>query len=511
MNSLNESYSGLPPKQGLYDPAMERDACGVGFICHLNGKKSHQLITQAIEILDNLSHRGACGCDAKTGDGAGLLLQLPHAFFRKVESEIGIHLPEEKYYGVGMVFLPKDEEQRRYCTDRFEQVVQQEGQHFLGWRNVPVDSSSIGDVARGSEPVIRQIFIGRGKAVKDTAQFERKLYVIRKVMERAIRESDLPEKSRFYVCSLSCNTLNYKGLLLSRQIESFYPDLSDPDMDSGLVLIHQRYSTNTFPTWPLAQPFRFLCHNGEINTLRGNINWMTAREKLFHSELFGEDISKLFPVLTPGASDSAILDEAVELLYHTGRSLPHAIMMLIPEAWQHHRTMSDEKKAFYEYHSCLMEPWDGPASIPFTDGKCIGAVLDRNGLRPSRYTVTKDGLVVMASETGVLDIDPANVLYKGRLQPGRMFLVDTDQGRIIEDDEIKSEMARRQPYRIWLNENLVDVNSLPKPDRLPDPEPETLTTRQQLFGYSLEDIRILMKPWLGMARNLSVPWEMTRH
>ncbi|MFQ6047785.1 MAG: glutamate synthase large subunit [Phycisphaerae bacterium] len=484
----------MPARQGLYHPQFERDACGVGFICRLDGRKSHDIVRKALQILVNLTHRGATGCDPKTGDGAGILMQLPHAFLKDRCAELDIRLPDVQEYGVGMVFLPPDPAQRAYCVDLFEQVVQAEAQRLLGWRDVPTDSSPIGQTAKRVQPVIRQIFIGRGRAIKDARAFERKLYVIRKVMERAIRQSDLPEKKFFYIPSLSCNTLVYKGLLLADQIETFYPDLADPTMVSGLALVHQRYSTNTFPTWDLAQPFRFLCHNGEINTLRGNINWMHARQHLFKSDLFGDDMPKLLPVLTPDASDSAILDNAIELLYHTGRSLPHAIMLLIPEAWQNHQTMTNQKRAFYEYHACLMEPWDGPASIPFTDGHCIGAVLDRNGLRPSRYTVTRDGYVIMASETGVLEVDPANVLSKGRLQPGRMFLVDTDQGRIIDDEQIKDQISRRQPYRRWLQKNLVRLDDLPAPPRSPNGDLATIRTRQKAFGYTAEDLRILIAP-----------------
>jgi len=471
-------------------------------ICSLKGEKSHTLVSKALQILKNLEHRGACGCDAKTGDGAGITVQLPDRFLRRVTSEQGLRLPEEKDYAAGVVFLPQDPGQRRRCMDLFDQAVRREGQRMLGWRIVPTDNADIGDVARRSEPFVMQAFVGRGAGILDDAQFERKLYVIRKVMERAIRESDLPQKSYYYVCSLSSRVLVYKGLLLADQIEPYFRDLKDPDLISALALVHQRYSTNTFPAWQLAQPFRYLCHNGEINTLRGNVNWMAARQSLFQSNLFGGDMPKLFPVLTPGASDSAILDNAVELLYHTGRSLPHAMLMLIPEAWQNHETMSDEKKAFYEYHSCLTEPWDGPASIPFTDGHCAGAVLDRNGLRPSRYTVTRDGLVVMASETGVLDIDPANILSKGRLEPGKMFLVDTRQGRIIEDEEIKSELASRRPYRRWLKENMISLDSLPEAPTFPETDFASLRTRQQAFGYTFEDIRIVMGP---MARDGKEP------
>jgi glutamate synthase domain-containing protein 2/glutamate synthase domain-containing protein 1/glutamate synthase domain-containing protein 3 len=491
----NSTFDGRKPApQGLYDSAWEHDACGVGFICNLHGKKSHEVVHKALEILVNLTHRGATGSDARTGDGAGILMQVPHAFLLEKAGEAGIRLPGEQEYGTGLVFLPRDSAQREKCTALFEEAVKREGQVFLGWRDVPVQNEVLGDVARQAEPVIRQIFIARGKGITDTAHFERKLYVIRKVMESAVRNSGMSERAFFYVPSLSCRTLIYKGLLLADQIEPFFPDLTDPKMASGLALVHQRYSTNTFPTWDLAQPFRFLCHNGEINTVRGNSNWMNARQHLFASKLFGDDIPKLFPIATPGASDSAILDNAVELLYHTGRPLPHAVMMLIPEAWQNHKAMSDEKRAFYEYHACLMEPWDGPASIPFTDGVCIGAVLDRNGLRPSRYTVTRDGFVIMASETGVLDIAPENIEYKGRLQPGRMLLVDTEKGRIVDDEEIKSDFSRRKPYRKWLDDNLAELKELPRSMQPDTGELPDLRRHQQLFGYTLEDLRIILSP-----------------
>jgi len=484
----------VPEAQGLYDPRYERDACGVGFVCRLDGAASHDILVKAREILVNLTHRGAAGSDPKTGDGAGILMQIPHAFFAKTCGELGIRLPDVGEYGVGMIFLPQEAEQRAYCVKLVEDVVRAEGQQLLGWRDVPTDNSPIGETAKAVEPFIRQVLVGRGKGIVDAAAFERKLYVIRKVLERAARESDLPDKKMFYIPTLSCRRINYKGLLLATQITTFYPDLSDPDMATGIALVHQRYSTNTFPTWDLAQPFRFLCHNGEINTLRGNINWMTARQGLFRSPLFGDDMPKLFPIVTPGASDSAILDNAIELLYHTGRTLPHAVMMLIPEAWEHHETMPDERRAFYEYHSCLMEPWDGPASIPFTDGKCIGAVLDRNGLRPSRYLVTKDGLVVMSSETGVLDIAPENVALKGRLQPGRMFLVDTEQGRIVDGKEIKHELCTRKPYRAWLNKNLLKLGALPEQTSAPEIPPVELRAQQRAFGYTYEDLKIILEP-----------------
>ena len=471
-------------------------------ICNLKGAKTHGIIENALQILENLSHRGACGCDETTGDGAGILMQMPHAFMTKVAGAEGFHIGDEEDYASGIVFLPRKKDERAFCREQFEAVIRAEGQEFVGWREVPVHNEYLGDLARAVEPKIEHLFIKRGPNIKDTAHFERKLYVIRKQIEKAVRESSIEEKKYFYVSSLSSQTIVYKGLLLADQIKPFFPDLTDPDMVSGLALVHQRYSTNTFPTWDLAQPFRFLCHNGEINTVRGNTNWMNARQYKFRSDLFGDDMEKLFPIITPGVSDSAALDNALELLYHTGRSLPHAMMMLIPEAWQKHETMDDDKKAFYEYHASLMEPWDGPASIPFTDGKCIGAVLDRNGLRPSRYTVTKDGFVIMGSETGVIEVDPANVASKGRLQPGRMFLVDMEQGRILDDEEIKADMAARRPYRAWLNKCLVRFDRLPAPAKVPRADFETLQTRQQQFGYTLEDLRIIMGP---MARDGKEP------
>jgi len=480
--------------RGLYDPRFEHDACGVGMVCHMKGVKSHRIIADGLQILVNLTHRGACGCDETTGDGAGILMQMPHSFLQKVGAEASIKLPAEKKYACGLVFLPCDRKQRQICMDHFETVVREEGQHFLGWRPVPVVSDALGDLARQLEPTIYQIFIERGPGIQDSAHFERKLFVIRKVIEAFVRESELPEASYFHIPSLSSQTLVYKGMLLADQITAFFTDLTDPDMVSALALVHQRYSTNTFPTWDLAHPFRFLCHNGEINTLRGNVNWMNARQYLFRSDLFGQDMSKLFPIATPGASDSAIFDNAVELLYHSGRSLPHAIMMMIPEAWQRHTTMDDRKRAFYEYHACMIEPWDGPASIAFSDGTCIGAVLDRNGLRPSRYTVTNDNRVIMASETGVLEVQPQNVRSKGRLQPGRMFLIDIEKGRIVEDEEIKSEIAARKPYRQWLEENQVTLDQLPDPPANATAESLSLKTRQLAFGYSMEDVRLILAP-----------------
>ncbi len=494
--------SGFPAAQGLYDPGNEHDACGVGFICNLHGKRSHDIIHHALEILVRLTHRGAAGADPLTGDGAGILLQIPHNFYKRECMKLGIDLPGSKEYGTGLVFLPRDEAQRQQCKAILEESIASEGQKLLGWRQVPTNNQTIGKTAKASEPNIWQVFVGRGQGATDERSFDRKLYIIRKVAENRIFKSDLPARDDFYVPTLTCRIIIYKGLLLPEQMEDYYPDLLDPEFESALALVHQRYSTNTFPAWKLAQPFHVLCHNGEINTVKGNCNWMNARQGLFKSELFGENIQKLFPIIQPGLSDSACLDQAVELLYHTGRSLPHVMMMLIPEAWQNHKTMSPEKKAFYEYHSCLMEPWDGPASIPFTDGSCLGAILDRNGLRPSRYLVTKDGYVIMGSETGIMDVDPANVAYKGRLEPGRMFLVDMEAGRIVSDEEIKREIATQQPYGQWLEENLLDLGDLAEQPAVPYAA-ETVVDRQRLFGYTMEDQSHILTPMATTGMEVS--------
>ncbi len=489
------SRSRLPGREGLYDPVHEHDACGVGFVVDMKGVKSHTIIEQGLQILANLTHRGACGCDPLTGDGAGILTQMPDAFLRKVCAGLDITLPPAGEYGAGMVFLPERVDERNECLEMFEKVVREEGQKLLGWRRVPVDAGKCGPLARESMPEIRQIFIARGRTTPDQAALERKLYVIRKRVEQLVRESGLRDTESFYVPSLSTRTMNYKGLLLPDQIPQFYKDLTDPDFTSALALVHQRFSTNTFPSWDRAHPYRYVAHNGEINTLRGNVNWMHARESMFASPLFGEDMEKLFPIIAPGGSDSAGFDNALELLVHTGRPLSQAVMMMIPEAWQKHEGMSAEKRAFYRYHACLTEAWDGPASIAFSDGTVIGAVLDRNGLRPSRYVVTKDGLVLMASEVGVLDIAPENVLAKGRLQPGRMFLVDLAQGRIIADEELKAAIASRQPYQAWLDECLTRLDDLPAPTaQVPVFDDAERLTRQQAFGYTLEDLKFLMSP-----------------
>ncbi len=485
--------SAIPPAQGLYHPAHEHDACGIGFVASISGKKSHDIIRKGIQVLLNLAHRGACGCDPETGDGAGILIQIPHKFFARECEKLGFTLPKAGTYGVGMIFLPVEKHPRLQCEGILERIVREEGLTLLGWRDTPVYASAIGRVARASQPYIQQIFVRCVPGMDENA-FERKLYIVRKRAENEIRESGIEDAEMFYIPSLSCRTIVYKGLLLAPQIENFYRELSDPDAVSALCLVHQRFSTNTFPSWQRAHPYRYIAHNGEINTLRGNVNWMHARQSLLSSPLFGDDLKKLHPIIAPDGSDSANFDNAVELLLQAGRSLPHVMAMLIPEAWAGNPHMKPEKRAFYEYHACLMEPWDGPAAIAFTDGRVIGATLDRNGLRPGRYVVTHDDLVVMASEAGVLDIAPEQVKKKGRLQPGKMFLVDTVEGRIISDKEIKQKLASQQPYAQWVAENQITIEQLPEPSRMHYPDAETLLRRQRAFGYSDEDLRMILAP-----------------
>jgi glutamate synthase (ferredoxin) len=486
----------LPLKQGLYDPQFEHDACGVGFIVHKSGKKSHAIVEQGLTILENLEHRGACGCETNTGDGAGILMQIPHKFLVKVAAAVGIALPEVGQYGVGMIYASPDPETRKHGREIFEKLVAAESLKVLGWRDVPTDNSSLGATAQSSEPFMQQVFIGRSTDLADDLAFDRKLFVLRKLAHTAIRASKID--AYWYPSSFSCRTIVYKGMLMTAQVGQYYAhDLRDPDMESALALVHSRFSTNTFPSWERSHPYRYIAHNGEINTLRGNTNWMIARQSMFESDLFGDDISKIKPVINIEGSDSTIFDNALELLVLAGRSLPHAVMMMIPEPWTAHESMSDEKKAFYEYHSCLMEPWDGPASIAFTDGTMIGAVLDRNGLRPSRYYVTKDDLVIFASEAGVLEIEPERIESKGRLQPGRMFLVNMEEGRIVADEEIKHQVATEHPYREWINQHMVDIANL-KDAEASEAETIPLTQRQMAFGYSFEDLRLLLTP---MARD----------
>ena len=482
-------------KQGLYDPQFEHDSCGVGVVANIKGVKSHDMIEKGLQVLINLGHRGACGADPKTGDGAGILIQMPHEFFEKECAKLGIDLPPPGEYGVGMVFLPQDPSQRKECERIFEVIVEEEGQRFLGWRDTPVDDTNIGIHSRDMQPHIRQIFVGAGPDITDEAHLGRKLYVIRRRVEKAVNDSGIEDSEDFYIPSLFTNRIVYKGLLMADQISSFYLDLQDPDMVTYFAMVHSRFSTNTLGFWKLAHPYRFLLHNGEINTLRGNINWMAAREAMFSSPLFGDDMKKLFPIIAdPRQSDTASIDNALELLLATGRSLPHCMMMLVPEAWGGHIEMDQAKESFYEYHSCLMEPWDGPALLAFTDGVRVGAILDRNGLRPFRYLVTTDDMLVMASEVGVLDIPPEDILFKSRLQPGRMFFVDPTQGRIIGDEEIKKELSGNRPYGEWLEENRVTLEQLAEPERVSGVDYDTLLERQQVFGYTLEDLRMIMEP-----------------
>ena len=487
------SHCQRPQKQGLYDPQFEHDSCGVGFVCNIKGGKSNAIIKQGIEVLHRLSHRGAVGSDPKTGDGAGILIQIPDEFFQRVASSSQVALPALGLYGTGLIFLPLDIKEREFAKEIFKQVIQEEGQTLLGWRAVPVDNSGIGKGAQATQPVFEQVFIGRAKNLRDDLAFERKLYIIRKQVENAVRASGLEQKKSFYITNLSCRTFVYKGLLMPNQLENFFLDLKDESIKSALCLVHSRYSTNTFPTWDLSQPFRFLAHNGEINTLRGNVNGVSARERLLSSELFGTDTEKLKPVIVEGGSDSAAIDNFFELLVLSGRSLEHAMMMLIPAAWEHDKLMSEELKDFYKYHACFMEPWDGPAAIAFTDGRNIGAVLDRNGLRPARYIVTKNDFCVMASEVGVLDIDPADIKVSGRLEPGKIFFIDTQSGCIVEDSQIKKRVSTRCPYGKWNAENLVDLDGLTS-SGVSNQASENIIPSLGAFGYSREDLKYIIKP-----------------
>jgi glutamate synthase (NADPH) large chain len=482
-----------PPPQGLYHPQNEHDACGMGLVASIRGEKSHEIIRKGLEVLINLTHRGAAGCDPETGDGAGILIQIPHTFFARECGELGIQLPEAGAYGVAMCFLPVEKQDRLQCEGIFERIAKEEGLAVLGWRDTPVNGIAIGREARASQPYIEQLFLGSPEGMEEDA-FERLLYRVRRRTENEIYASDIEDKDFFYVPSLSCRTIVYKGLMLAPQIEKFYYELANPLVTSALCLVHQRFSTNTFPSWKLAHPYRYVAHNGEINTVRGNVSWMNARQSVLDSALYDGKIDDLYPVIVPGGSDSASLDNAAEFLFQSGRSLPHVMAMLIPEAWSGNPDMDEDKRAFYEYHASLMEPWDGPAAMAFTDGRVIGATLDRNGLRPGRYIVTKDDLVVLASEAGVLDVPAEDIRKKGRLQPGRMFLVDTVQKRIISDAEIKKELAGRQPYAAWLKEQQVTLEQLPEPARVIASNPETLLRRQRAYGYSEEDLKIILGP-----------------
>jgi glutamate synthase (ferredoxin) len=484
----------LPPRQGLYDPAFEHDACGFGFVVDLHGRASHDIVRKALQVLSNLEHRGATGFEKNTGDGAGLLLQVPHAFMAIRCRALGFELPAPGDYAVGAVFLPQDPTSRQHCVRRLEAIAADEGQPVIGWREVPTDNGTLGATARASQPAIRQVFLRRGEATPAGDAFERKLYVIRRLVEKSVSRSAMPGRGDFYVSSLSARTLVYKGMLNADQLRNFYPDLRDEALRSVLAMVHSRFSTNTFPSWSRAHPYRYISHNGEINTLRGNINWVKARQRHFASAVFGDDLRKVLPVIDTEGSDSAMFDNVLELLALSGRTLPHALMMMVPEPWSRHESMSQARKDFYEFHGCLMEPWDGPASIAFTDGVRIGAVLDRNGLRPSRFIVTRDGLVVMASEVGVLDVPADRVVQKGRLKPGRLFLVDTEQGRIVPDDEIKDTLAAAEPWGEYLARHSILLRDLPEPPAVILPDHETVLRRQEAFGYTLEDVRMLVTP-----------------
>ncbi len=481
----------LPPKQGLYDPANEHDACGVGFVAHIKGEKSHAIVQHGLTILERLHHRGAVGADPRAGDGAGVLLQMPDAFFRK---SVSFELPAEGEYAVGMVFLPQADKSRAAAEKTIEDFVAAEGQTLLGWRDVPVDNGGLGYSVLPTEPFIRQVFIQRGSNCVDQNAFECKLFVIRKQIENTVRDAKLEGGDAFYFTSLSSRTVVYKGMLLSDQVGEYYKDLSDESMTSALALVHQRFSTNTFPTWDLAHPFRMIAHNGEINTVRGNVNWMAARKSGMTSDILGDDLDKIWPLIPEGQSDTACFDNALELLVMGGYSMAHAMMMLVPEAWAGNPQMDNDRRAFYEYHAALMEPWDGPAAVAFTDGRQIGATLDRNGLRPARYLITDDDLVVMGSEMGVLKIPEEKIVKKWRLQPGKMFLIDMEQGRIIDDVEIKADLSTSKPYQEWLNKTQIHLDDLPKAVGVMAPDAATLLDRQQAFGYTQEDIKMLLTP-----------------
>ena len=483
-------------KQGLYLPEFEHENCGAGFICNLNGERTNQIIHDALEILVKLEHRGGVSSDGKTGDGAGLLIDIPHTYFKRV---CDFPIPNQREYAVGMAFLPKNNNQYSYCKTTFENEIKSQGLVILGWRKVPLDPSQLGEIALASEPNIEQLFVGKSDDI-DEATFKAKLYAARKITEHTIRNSKISESNYFYIPSLSITTIIYKGIIMPEDIGPYYKDLQEVDLVTRLALVHQRFSTNTMPTWELAQPFRHMCQNGEINTLRGNVSRMRVREEIMKSDVFGPQIDKLFPIILPGKSDSASMDMVVELLTHTGRSLPEIMMMMIPEAWEKHKTMSKERKAFYEYNGCIMEPWDGPASVPFTDGDYIGALLDRNGLRPSRYTVTKSGSLIMSSEIGVVDVAPEDVKEHGRLEPGKMFLVDMNKGRIIEDEEIKSKIVSERPYQEWLDKTRLHLKDVPSTSKTCPIESIDVKTRQRLFNYTFEDIQEVITPMAQVGK-----------
>ncbi|MCH2059910.1 MAG: glutamate synthase large subunit [Verrucomicrobiales bacterium] len=497
-------YKGLPPKRGLYDPANEKDSCGVGFVANMKGEPSHKIVLDSLEMLVNMEHRGGCGCEPNTGDGAGILVGLPEDFLRKVaQQDLGVELPEKGRFGAGLVFLPRIEEERNRCIAAVEEIIEGQGQTCLGWRQVPVETegANVGPAARAAEPCIMQLFIGAADGLQGD-DFERQLYIIRKRASHQLRfDEDLEERLLFYICSLSTKVMIYKGMLNTEQVLKYFSDLANPDFATHLAMVHSRFSTNTFPSWDRAQPFRFMSHNGEINTLRGNVNAMSSRQGTLQSDLLGDDLQKLYPVMEPECSDSGNFDNALEFLLMTGRTLQEAVLLMVPEAWQKHKQMAQAKRDFYEYNSCLMEPWDGPASIVFTDGKYIGAVLDRNGLRPSRYYETHDDCVIMASEVGVIPVDPANVRSKGRLQPGRLFLVDFEQGRIVPDGEIKSEFSEQRPYGQWLENQRIDLDDIAAAGEPAGLDEATLLQRMQAFGFTTETMQFMLLPLVNEKRD----------
>ncbi|CAM3645903.1 glutamate synthase large subunit [Cohnella lubricantis] len=492
---MKELVNGLPPKQGLYDPQYEKDACGMGFVAHIKGRKSHEIVEQALSLLINMEHRGGQGSEPNSGDGAGILLQIPHDFFSDEAIKLGFKLPEEGGYAVGMLFLTQEESQRMKHEEALAKVAAEEGLEVIGWRTVPTRDDMLGISAKRVKPFVRQVFLARPEGLKDDLAFERKLYVVRKRAEKAIRYAEnVPGGDMFYFSSLSSKKIIYKGMLTTEQVGEFYLELHDPKVVTAIALVHSRFSTNTFPSWERAHPFHYMIHNGEINTLRGNENWMHARQTLFESELFADDLEKVKPIINHDGSDTGKFDNTFEFMYLAGRPLAHVAMMMVPEPWQNDEHMDDDKKAFYEYHSTLMEPWDGPAAMGFTDGVQIGAILDRNGLRPARYYVTKDDLIIMASEAGVIELPPEDIVLKDRLRPGRMLLVDTKEGRIISDEEVKKKIVTEHPYREWLSDHLIDLDELPEAPELPEANHDNVQQRQQAFGYSFEDIRKIIEP-----------------
>ncbi|MEM7289173.1 MAG: glutamate synthase central domain-containing protein, partial [Pseudomonadota bacterium] len=497
MTKMQKSVaSALPAKQGLYDPKHEKDACGVGFVAHMKGEASHSIIEDGLQILKNIEHRGAVGADPLMGDGAGMLVQIPHAFFVETCRELGFELPEAGHYGVAQIFLPQDAELRDQVLGMARTVLQEEGLQLLGERELEVTNShlSLDPEITCTEPVHRQLFVADASSKLTGDDLDRKLYIARKSVSNRIFNTTNARDSGFYIVSFSSRTIVYKGMFLADQLGPYFHDLQDPRFKSALALVHQRFSTNTFPSWKLSHPYRMVAHNGEINTLRGNVNWMAARQASVSSPLFGEDIQKLWPISYEGQSDTACFDNALEFLFMGGYSLTHAVMMLIPEAWSDNPLMDEDRRAFYEYHAALMEPWDGPAAVAFTDGRQIGATLDRNGLRPARYLVTKDDRIIMSSESGVLPVLEEDILEKWRLQPGKMLLIDLEKGKIVSDDEIKTELTSQNPYQQWLNRSQIVLEEMPLPTRQSRESSDALLDRQQAFGYTQEDLKLIMTP-----------------